>query len=65
MASLNLKLEPFPVPTNVTVIVPSSGKREDGIRPPMTVPLEMVDEQTLNTMIEEFALAVMTAAGKA
>lgn len=64
MATLNLELEPFVVPTAVVVRLPTSGKREDGIQPSPTIPLNMVDEDTLNSMIEEFALAVMTAADK-
>lgn len=64
MATFNTKLKPFEVPTHVTLDLPA-GKKEDGFKALPTLPLEALDEDTLNALIEEFALAVMTAAGKA
>ena len=65
MATLQFELKPFDVPKTVTVVMPTTGKREDGIQALPTIPINQVDEETLNALIEEFALAVMTAAGKA
>jgi hypothetical protein len=64
MPTINLKLKPFEVPTHVTIAMPP-GRKQDGMKPLPTLALEDLDEETLNSLIEEFAQAVMTAAGKA
>lgn len=61
MAEFKLPIVPFPVPSEVTLQLPA-GKREDGLRPPVTIPLEQLDDHTLAALIEEFAVAVMAKA---
>jgi hypothetical protein len=63
MATFSMKLKPFPIPETVIIEMPP-GKREDGIKPLPTLPLSALDEETLNTLIQEFAEAVLAAAGK-
>lgn len=64
MATFSLQVSPFPVPTHVTLVVPSSGKREDGIRQPVQIALADIPEDTLTALIEEFAQSVLKAAGR-
>jgi len=64
MASVNLELSPFAVPTEVSIRVPGGGKREDGIQAAMTMKLAQLDEETLAALCEEFTTAVFAAAGK-
>jgi len=64
MATLNLSLKPFDVPTHVILDMPP-GRKQDGIQGLPTIALESLDEATLEALIEEFAANVMKAAGKA
>lgn len=61
MASLELKIMPFIVPVEAQIILPGNSAPADTV----SVPLSELDEATLENMIEEFAAAVMVAAGKA
>ena len=63
MATVNLELNPFPVPTEVTIKLPP-GKREDGLKSPPTIKLENLSEEALSALCEEFTAAVFVAAGK-
>jgi hypothetical protein len=64
MATINFEIEPFPVPTGVTIKLPTSGKREDGMKPGPTLALTELSEETLASLCEEFTVAVFAAAGK-
>lgn len=61
MATINLKLRPFEVPTHVTVELPA-GRKQDGVKPAPTVALSELPDETLEALINEFAEAVMKAA---
>ena len=63
MASINLELQPFPVPEDVTIKLPP-GRREDGMRPAPTMKLADLSDEVLAAMCEEFTQAVFAAAGK-
>jgi hypothetical protein len=63
MATINLTLKPFPVPTEVTIDMPA-GKREDGAKPLPTLKLADLSEDALAALCEEFTNAVFEAAGK-
>lgn len=59
MATLPMQLIPFPVPTEVTLKVPSSGKREDGFSSPISIPISSLSSEVLEAMLAEFCEAVM------
>lgn len=61
MATINLKLQPFSVPTHVTVELPA-GKRQDGIKPAPTLALSELPDEVLEALINEFVEAVMATA---
>lgn len=61
MASINLKLRPFEVPTHVTIEMPA-GKRQDGVKPLPALALSDLSDEALQALIEEFAENVMKAA---
>lgn len=61
MPNFSFPIVPFNVPDSVTLRMPP-GKRQDGIRPPVEVSLEQLDDETLASLIEEFAAAVMNKA---
>jgi hypothetical protein len=61
MASVKLELQPFPVPTEVTVKMPPA-KREDGIKPGIKLALVDLDDATLEALIDEFVAGVMAVA---
>ena len=61
MASINLQLQPFPVPSMVTIAMPP-GKRQDGMKPAPTMALNELPDEVLEALIEEFAANVMKAA---
>jgi hypothetical protein len=63
MANFSLPIVPFTVPDKVTLQMPA-GKRQDGMRPPVELSLEQLDDETLGALIEEFAAAVMAKAGR-
>ncbi len=63
MATFSLPIVPFPVPTHVTLQMPP-GKRQDGMQKPITIPLADLPNEALQALIEEFAVAVMEAAGQ-
>ena len=63
MADFSIPINAFDVPTHVTLRLPA-GNREDGMRPPVTIPLSQLPDETLAQLIEEFAASVMIAAGK-
>jgi len=54
MASLQLTVQPFDIPTSVYIEVPNAGS--------IPIPIEDLDEETLGQMVEEFAAAVMAKA---
>ena len=62
MASVQLELLPFPVPTGVIVKV-KPGRREDGFRPAPELKLTELSPVDLDAMCEEFRTAVFNAAG--
>lgn len=64
MTSINLKITPFTIPTEVLIQIPGSGKREDGMQQPITIKLSELDEETLAALCEEFTTSVFTSAGK-
>lgn len=61
MATINLQLQPFPVPTHVNIVMPAS-KRQDGMKPAPTLALSELSDEALEALINEFAEAVMKAA---
>jgi hypothetical protein len=63
MVSINLVLQPFPVPTDVTIQMPP-GKREDGMKAAPTLKLSDLNEETLAALCDQFTNAVFAAAGK-
>jgi hypothetical protein len=62
MASVQLELNPFPVPTGVTVRM-KPGLRQDGFRPSPELKLTELSPVVLDAMCEEFRTAVFEAAG--
>lgn len=64
MATFSVKIEPFSIPTEVRLLVPSTNKREDGMRPVPTIKLTDLTDDALNDLIEEFVAGVMKAAGR-
>lgn len=63
MASMNLELQPFPVPTEVFIKMPP-GKKEDGPKSLPTLKLSDLSDEALAALCEEFCNAVYEAAGK-
>ena len=63
MATINLELQPFAVPTDVTIKMPP-GKREDGMKTAPSMKLTDIPEDVLAVLCEEFTTAVFAAAGK-
>lgn len=68
MATINLELVPFEVPTEAVIVMPP-GKpqlREDGFKTTAkpSIPLSDLSEETLSELCEEFTRAVFAAAGK-
>lgn len=63
MASINLELQPFPVPIEVVIKMPV-GKKQDGLKALPTVKLEDLSDEALAALCEEFTQAVFAAAGK-
>lgn len=61
MVTVTLKLEPFPVPTHVTVQMPA-GKRQEGMKQPPLLALSDLSDETLAALIEEFTENVMREA---
>jgi hypothetical protein len=61
MATFQLPIVPFDVPTHVTLRLPP-GKREDGMRGPVVIALKDLPEETLAALIDEFVNAVLEAA---
>lgn len=62
MASVSLQLKPFPVPSEVIIDLPGTGKREDGMKQLPTLKLNQLAPAELEAMISEWAEAVMAAA---
>jgi hypothetical protein len=61
MATFQLPIVPFDVPTHVTLQLPP-GKREDGMRGPVVISLRDLSEETLMALLDEFNNAVLEAA---
>ena len=61
MAQFTLPIVPFPVPEMVSLQLPA-GKREDGMRSPITIRLSDLSDEQLASLIEEFAASVMAIA---
>jgi hypothetical protein len=64
MASINLEILPFTVPDEVSIKMPGTGKREDGIKPAITMKLSDLEVDSLIALCEEFTNNVFAAAGK-
>jgi hypothetical protein len=62
MASVLLELNPFPVPTGVTVKL-RPGLKQDGIRPLPVLSLVEISPVDLDALCEEFRTSVFKAAG--
>lgn len=62
MPTIQLELNPFQVPSRVTVKM-KPGSREDGFRPPVELKLTELSPVDLDVMCEEFRTAVFKAAG--
>lgn len=62
MATVNLQLQPFPVPESVTVVRPARAKRQDSIQPAPVILLRDLSDEALEALITEFAENVMKAA---
>lgn len=61
MATVSLNLKPFPVPTEVLIDLPGTGKREDGMQLLPKLRLDQLSTSELEVMIAEWAEAVMEA----
>lgn len=61
MASVTLQLQPFPVPTHVTVVLPV-GKKQDGVQTLPQLLLKDLSDEALEALITEFAENVMKVA---
>lgn len=61
MASMQIEINGFPVPEEVTMKM-APGRRQDGIRQAPTFKLHELSDDTLAALIEEFATNVMAAA---
>ena len=62
MASVTLQLQPFPVPTHATVILPPTRRGPEGVQQPPQLLLKDLSDDALAALIEEFATNVMKAA---
>lgn len=62
-ASLEVELKPFNVP-NFVILKPEVGKREDGMKEPISLPLSQLSAGTLEKMCEEFTREVFRKSGK-
>lgn len=63
MASIQIELNPFLVPTGATV-KRKPGRREDGFRPAEEIKLADLPYEVLDAMCNEFRTGVMEAAGR-
>lgn len=66
MAQITVQLNPFPVPTHVT-LKSEPGLRQDGFigfKQPSSIPLSDLDLQTLEALCAEFRESVLLAARK-
>lgn len=63
MASLDMKIRPFPVPDSVILDQPP-GQRQDGLKPLPEVLLSYLSVETLDQLCNEFRAAVFAKAGK-
>lgn len=62
MASVTLQLQPFPVPTHVTVVLPPTKRGPEGIQQPPQLLLKDLSDEALEALITEFAENVMKVA---
>ena len=62
MATINLELQPFPVPGDVMILTPMKDGDVPANRPRLK--LEELSEETLTALCEEFTANVFAAAGK-
>jgi hypothetical protein len=62
MATIQLELQPFKVPTGA-IVKQKPGRRQDGFQPAQELPLSELPIETLEALCEEFTLAVFKAAG--
>jgi len=63
MTTINLDLNPFPVPNSVSAKLPP-GKKQDGFKIAPTIPLGELDDNTLHEMCDEFRTAIFARAYK-
>jgi hypothetical protein len=61
MAEYAIPLMPFDVPTKVKMMVPTSGRREDGFKPLPELNLSDLPRATVEQLCAEFTSAVMAA----
>lgn len=61
MASIQIELNPFSVPSEVT-LKQEVGRREDGLRPVQVLKLSELSYEVLDALCEEFRENVMRAA---
>lgn len=59
MAVFPVQLTPFEVPTVVALQVPTSGRREDGMRPTPTININDLPRETVVQLCEEFATTML------
>ena len=61
MATIPLTIVPFKVPKTVNIQLPGTGKRQDGMRPPIELNIHELDLATVEQLISDFAEGVMAA----
>lgn len=59
MAQVSFPVVPFEVPTVVVIAMPSSGRREDGMRPLPTVPIAELPRETVEQMCADFTKTML------
>lgn len=58
MAFIQFEINPFPIPTGVTVKLPP-GRRQDGIRPMPETLLHQLDKATVEQLCDDFKASVL------
>lgn len=64
MVTMNIKINPFPVPAGVTLQQPP-GQREDGFRPAKEIPLDSLSRETVEQLCDEFKVSALQRWDKA
>ena len=63
MSSINMKIRPFQIPNFVSLEQPP-GRRQDGMKAAITVPVGDLDPQTLSDLCDEFRAALFAKVQK-